>query len=49
MWNIRNKIMNEYYKTEIDSQMQRTNQLLPVGREKGLDKMEQEIDTNYYV
>ena len=35
MWNLKLKQANEYNKIETDSQIDRTNQWLPVGRGKG--------------
>ena len=44
-WNPKNKIDNEYNKTEADSQIQRTNQQLPVGK-WGRGDMEWQIQTS---
>ena len=43
--------MNEYDKIKADSQIQRTNQWLPLGRQKGAgqDKGRELRGTNYYV
>ena len=39
MWNIKKNDINEFiYKTEIDSQMQKTNLWLPKGKEREQDK-----------
>ena len=45
------KKRNEYNKTETDSQMQKTNEWLPLrrGEEEGQDGDTASIDTNHYV
>ena len=52
MWNLKIKQTSEYNKTETDSQIQRTNQWLPLGRLGGSDKVrvgDEEAPTTEYI